>query len=280
MPLFVLLLTLGLAACADPSPTPSHSDDAPAEALVPYRLDTPDAVVELPPELREISGLSLAPSGRLAAVQDEDGIVFEVDPATGSIVDQLAFANAGDYEGVEIVPGGALWVLRSDGDLWRVGRDSLDQPTSRKIETALRGRNDTEGLAYHAATGRLLIACKEDPGPGLDDVRAVYAFDLTTEAVDEIPVVLLDRRQLDTDEAFKPSAIAIHPQTGELYVLSSVRTAIAVFDAGGTLVAVSDIPSPLAPQPEGIAFSPDGTLFLSSEGSSGPARLLRYAPTR
>ena len=271
----LLLLLAALAACADaPGPTPA-TPTGDAEDPPPYRLDAPAVVVELPAELREISGLTVLPSGNLGAVQDERGTIYEVDPATGRIVDRLAFHGAGDFEGVELTPD-AVWALRSDGDLYRVSRDSTGAPTARKVETGLKGRNDAEGLGYDGT--RLLIACKEWPGKGLGDVRAVYAFDLETEQVLPRPVALLDRQRVDGRLAFKPSALAVHPVSGQVYVLSSVREAIAVLSPRGALLAVLPFPAGLVPQPEGIAFAADGTMFISSEGPAGPGLLLRYPP--
>lgn len=277
----LLLTLLALGACADA--TRSVPPSGP-EVDLPYRLDAPDAIIELPSELQEISGLTVLPSGRLGAVQDETGTLFEIDPATGAIVDRLVFEGAGDFEGVELVPGDAVWALRSDGDLYRVYRDSTGAPAVRKVETALRSRNDTEGLGYDAAGGRLLIACKEWPGedPETGDnyggVRTIYAFDLSTETLSERPVMALPRNVVDGAINFRPSALAVHPTTGHVYVLSSVRTAIAVLDAGGTVLGVIDFPDGLVPQPEGLAFAPDGALYVASEGAAA-GRLLRYAPT-
>ncbi|WP_420455343.1 SdiA-regulated domain-containing protein [Rubrivirga sp.] len=271
----VLLALLALSACADAT---RSTPPAGPSAAIPYRLDAPDAVVALPAELREISGLTVLPSGRLGAVQDEAGTIFEIDPATGVIVDRLVFETAGDFEGLATTDD-AVWVLRSDGDLYRVARDSTGMPSARKVETRLKSRNDTEGLAFDAAQNRLLVACKEWPGDDLGRVRAVYAFDLATETMSETPVFALDREAVDSAVNFRPSALAIHPTTGGLYVLSSVRRAIAVVGPDGALVGIADLPGDVAPQPEGLAFTADGTLYVSSEGPSGPGTLLRYAPT-
>ena len=280
MRLLLLVLALGAAsACTDrpPAPTPA-TPTGDAEDATPYRLDAPDAVIELPSELKEISGLTMLPSGNLGAIQDERGTIYEIDPATGAIVDRLSFRGSGDFEGLELA-GDAVWTLRSDGDLYPVYRDSTGAPTSRKVETGLKSRNDTEGLAFDGQR-RLLIACKEWPGSGLGDVRAIWSFDIETETMSPVPVALLDRRQVDGRLTFKPSALAVHPVSRRVYVLSSVRTAVAVLSPDGALLAVHDFPPALVPQPEGLAFSADGTMYVSSEGTTGPGLLLRYAPTR
>jgi uncharacterized protein YjiK len=277
-------LALLAAACGDaPSTAASRaSASGPAgrpapdsAAVVPYTLTAPAAVVELPDELREISGLTVLESGRLGAVQDESGTLYELDAATGAVLSREAFDARGDYEGVEQA-GDDVWVLQSNGDLTRLRRGA----EAEVFETALAGRNDTEGLAYDAAGNRLLIACKENPGNGLGDVRAVYAFDLASETLSAAPVFTMDRTRLDAEDPFKPSAIAVRPGTGEAYVLSSVRRALAVVRADGTLLAVVELPEALYPQPEGIAFAPDGTLYISNEGPDGPDTLLRFDPTR
>lgn len=269
------LIALTAVACTD---RPAASAPARGIAEVPYRLDTPDAVIQLSGNLREISGLTLLPSGRLGAVQDERGIIYEVDPRTGRIVSTQTFAGAGDFEGVELTPE-AVWGVRSDGDLYRVFRDSTGQPAVERFETDLSSRNDVEGLTYDPAEDRLLIACKEDPGHDLNGVRAIYAFSLVTRTLSQRPVFLLDRTQIDGEDAFKPSALSVHPETGNLYVLSSVRKALAVLAPDGTFLALVPLDERLFPQPEGIAFAADGTLFISNEGPTGLATILRFSPT-
>lgn len=270
---FFLFLTAALMACGERAAPGSAQTGAPS---VPYTLDAPDAVVELPTELDEISGLSLLPSGRLGAVQDEDGILYEIDMGSGLITGRQPFRGGGDYEGVEWV-GDSVWILESDGTLYDVhrGEDGVSAE-SVKHETPLRGRNDTEGLAWDGE--RLLIALKESPGRGLEDVRAIWAYDPATRALSAAPVAQLDRSQVDGGSNFKPSALAVHPETRELYVLSSVRKALAVITPGGELRAVVPLSPALFRQPEGIVFAADGTLYISNEAAGARATLLRFSP--
>lgn len=275
--LLVTAASLAAAACGDAAPPPTSAPPAALAQVVPgvpYALTAPSAVVELSDELRELSGLTVLDDGTLGAVQDEAGTLYRLDPATGAVVARESFRSRGDFEGVEQTPG-AVWALESNGDLYRLAGGE-----ARKIETDLASRNDTEGLGYDAANDRLLIACKDNPGRGLGDVRAIYAFDLATETLSAAPVFTLDRTRLDGDDPFKPSAIAVHPTTGEIYVLSSVRKALAVLAPDGTIRAALQLPADLYAQPEGIAFLPDGTLFISNEGPAGPATLLRFDQIR
>lgn len=273
-----VLVTLIAATCGEPAPAAEAAGErAPVLPNVPYALATPSAAFDLPADLREISDLTVLADGTLGAVQDEDGILFSLDPATGEVLRQTSFKERGDFEGVERA-GDDVWALSSDGTLYRI-RVGAAEVEAERVETELAGRNDTEGLAYDAAGNRLLIACKENPGTGLGNVRAVYAFSLATRTLSSEPVFTLDRQLVDAERSFKPSAIAIRPGTGEVYVLSSVRKAIAVVAPDGTLRTLIDLPEALYAQPEGLAFLPDGTLFISNEGPDGPATLLRFDPT-
>lgn len=284
-------VALAASACAQPSeaPDPLAVPAVPVAASsaaphaggagnpfgdVGYALDAPDAVAELPAALVEISGLAWVSDGRLAAVHDEAGVVYTLDAATGAVVSEDGFHEPADFESVEATPDG-LWALRSNGTLYALSADGATEH-----DTPLKGRCDAEGLAYDAADARLLVACKEDPGDGLGRVRAIYAFDLATETLSEAPVFQIERAAVDGAQNFKPSALAVHPSTGHVYVLSSVRPAVAVLDRAGALVALADLPAGTFPQPEGLAFAPDGTLYVSTEGDGGVARLARYAPVR
>ncbi|WP_456428006.1 SdiA-regulated domain-containing protein [Rhodocaloribacter sp.] len=304
---FLLRAALGLAlsgaglgaACAcrqPPPPMPSASHTSPDTTAVPYDFDRPDAVFELPRALREISGLTVLDEHRLGAIQDETGTLFILDAQTGTVTARKKFGKDGDYEGLERV-GRRVFVLRSDGTLFEIADWRASKLKVTRHKTRLSSKYDTEGLGYDAARRRLLIACKEYAGKRLKHHRAVYAFDLTTNALLEAPVFTIPTKEMPAPSGesalnrrlrdlfgsvfdmsdFKPSALAVHPVTGRVYVLSSVRKVLLVLTPEGAISDVWALPKKRFPQPEGLTFLPDGTLFVSNEGGGRKATLLRFA---
>lgn len=269
---------LSLSCNSDREPAFRPTGTAPDTTVIPYDFEHPDAAFALPAELLEISGLTVVDSTRLAAVQDERGVVFFLDRESALIVGETRFRGNGDYEGIEWADS-LLWVLRSDGSLYSMDLAVADEVDSDRHDLDLHGSCDAEGLALEGIRNRLLVACKENPGRRLGPSRAIYAFDLSTERRIEDPVYLIDRQGLEArNNRFKPSALAIHPGTGFLYILSSVHKILVVIDPHDPerILEARELPVELFAQPEGIAFFPDGTLFISNEGVNGPATLLRF----
>jgi uncharacterized protein YjiK len=288
----ICALAVALGGCGNGEPSASATS-AREQPAPPYRLDAPDARFELPGRLDEISGLTALGDGLLGAVQDEKGNLYVLDAASGEVVHQHDFGGDGDYEGVERVRDWVV-VLRSDGRLFVIDDWQADEADARAVDTGLHGSCDAEGLAFDAEATRLLIACKESPGRGHRGSRAVYAFDPTTNRLDPTPAFIIHADSLASDggavdaavralvtpladlNTLKPSALAVHPRTGEVWVLSFVRKALVVLARSGAVEAVWPLADDLLPQPEGLAFFADGTLFISSEARGGTAVLLRF----
>lgn len=246
-----------------------------------YAFDDPDLSFALPEELKEISGLTALPNGHLGAVQDEEGILFVLNPETGAIEARHPFGEAGDYEGIEQV-GDKVYVLQSGGTLVELTGWMETTPKTRTYHTGLKGKNDTEGLGYDAAKGHLLIACKENPGDNMDDdQKAIYAYDLASSTLSSEPAYVLDLKTLEEELGdrgkFKPSAVAVHPVSGAIYVLSATAHALVVLESTGDVQTTWSLSEAIFEQPEGLAFLPDGTLFIASEGKKEPAMLHQFA---
>lgn len=268
-----------------------------------YDLSSPDLLGEMPKELAEISGLSLTgdQANELLAIQDESGKVFRLSARTGKMISSITFWKDGDYEGVEAV-GNDIWVLKSTGTLYQIM--DIGQPSQQveKYNTALTGDNDVEGLTYDPTRNRLLLACKKDASNdgNSKNGRYIFAFDLASKTLASKPVYAIEREAVqnyllscEKSTAHKklcdfflardefdlaPSAIAIHPITGQLYITSSVGKVLMILNANGTIDGLHKLNKGFFPQPEGLAFDPDGTLYISTEAKKdAPARIYRLA---
>lgn len=280
---------------ATPASTASQQSMSDAQSNYPYAFDAPDAIIELPKELREISGITQFDAQHLAAVQDEKGRVYKISLETGKIIGEERFEKDGDFEDIERV-GEIFYVLRSDGDVFETGTWPLKSKDTERHKTSLKAKCDAEGLTYDPADQRLLIACKEDAGPDMDNVRAVYAFDLGNKKLEAQPVYTVSMDALSkyssehavnrvirkliapvTDmNRFKPAAIALHPETGHLFVISSVQKLLIALTTESEIHTVWELSEELFPQPEGLVFMPNGDLYISNEGRGGKATILRF----
>jgi uncharacterized protein YjiK len=65
-----------------------------------------------------------------------------------------------------------------------------------------------------------------------------------------------------------PSSIAVHPVSGDLYVLSTINKVLTIFTIDGKIREMVKLPKETHFQPEGLCFDEDGTLYISNEGSS------------
>lgn len=276
-----------LLACG---PQKKKTDSAETSSLpneaVPYDLANPTERYALPKALREVSGLSYYKPGKLAMIQDELAVVFIYDLKRKSVTDEHVFGGKGDYEGVEFVDG-TLYMLRSDGELYHFkptdGLKILGGGVDiHHIKIELAGKNDVEGLGYDPKLNALLLATKDpsakvQPGGGND--KPIYFYDLKRATLWRGPVlrqaVLADMAGDKPTEPVKPSGIAVHPKTGDYYVLAANGHRLVVMDRNGKLRSSAALDPELMPQPEGICFAPDGTLYIASEGKKGV--LLQFA---
>lgn len=260
-----------------------------------YDLSAPFRLLTLPDTLHEISGITAVAKDRVACVQDENGIIFSYNLAAGKLESQYTFAADGDYEGIAKA-GDTLYVLRSDGVLFK----SVEGAKALFIHMHIPAPNN-EGLCYDEAGHRLLIACKAKSGKGSEykDKRQIYAFDLKSgtrlqEAVYEfdVPAIrqfvkargvslpLKEKKNGTREEVFRftPSAIALHPISRKLYLISSADHLLFVFDAQGKPEEVAKLDPKVFNKPEGIIFLENGDLLITNEGQHKKPSLLWFKP--
>jgi uncharacterized protein YjiK len=268
----------------------TYSTTKAAEYKLPYNMKEADDEYKLSGKLTEISGLSFnEDESRLLAVNDEQGKIFFLDKKDGDIKRDEKFAKSGDYEGIEQV-GDKIYVVNSSGSVYKVDDLDKDDFDTDKFNTKLNSDNDVEGLGYDRKNNRLLIACKSKPGKGFEyrGKRAVYTFDLDKEELSEEPLYLIDIEEIreagdkkgwlleEITSTFSPSAIAVHPKSQDVYLLSSVGKLLIVLSKSGKLKHVEQLDKSEYRQPEGLCFAKDGTMYMSSEGKGGKGRIYRF----
>lgn len=298
---FAFVVFISLLSCGQLS---KHKNAELMIAEPEYDLNNPHHAVRLPKELKEISGIAYYRADSLLAIQDEDGLLFMISSKSGEILQSTPFAGTGDYEGIAF-DGKYIYVLRSDAKIFKVSMghhpDSLQTSV---IESSLDSSFDAEGICYDPKTASLLIVCKESGRGVSPDRKNIYRYHIPTAVFDTVPAFsikhavvrdylksqksnpelkeLQDLMDFGNEEIFVyPSDIAIHPLSGDIYILSSKgRSMMLVFSPDAKLKSIQTISKKLLPQAEGICFTPEADLIISSEGKAKKDRLFIFKPIK
>lgn len=255
-----------------------------------YDLSHPRRKWILPHELKEISGQAWIDSDHLLVIEDLHAILYLLRLDTNVVIEKKndfwdrkgREEDKFDIEDVTVVKNTA-YALWSHGDIYKI-KNWLADPKTKKIKTGLSKENNTEGLCYDPVSKNLLIACKNesDVSDEKRSTRAIYAFDLKEDTLITEPFLLIHKKDFEkvADEKlqFFPSAVAVHPITHDIYILSTKENkCLAQYSYKGKLRSLQFIDKEMMQQPEGLCFAPDGTLYISTEGKHGvPAAIYEF----
>jgi uncharacterized protein YjiK len=250
-----------------------------------YDLSAPPTFrLKLTGKLKEISGLCVANNGQLLAHDDESGIVYFLSASTGQVMKRFSLGSGfleEDFEGIAIKKD-TIFLVTSDGRILEfLEAGDKGHASFRLYRTGLREKNDVEGLEYDPETNCLLLACKGDPGKGYGGRKAVYAFSLSTRTLEKEPRFLIPVDQSDMRSGkreFHPSGIARHPDSGAFFLVSANGEAVIEIDRTGRILSRSYLPGKIFPQPEGIAFGSDLSMFICNDGQGDDGSLVVYRP--
>ncbi|WP_132052290.1 SdiA-regulated domain-containing protein [Pseudocnuella soli] len=269
-PLWMLLVPVMLcSACSDNSYSSPRG----------YDLHRP-VVRELGKSLNEISGIFYVPGeDALVAIADSKDNIFRIDLRREKLTDKVKdFYEQEDFEDI-VQLDSSLFVLISNGSIVEV---PLQRPDSVNV-FALNpdGKNDFESLYYDPVAKGLIMLCKECDMDDATNGRSAFRFDLENRRFDSEPFYTINDSEVmkvlkNDDVKFKPSAAAIHPLEGRLYILASAGQVLVIADRRGNVAEVYRLNPDQHPQAEGIAFAPNGTMYISNEGKYGSATLKMY----
>ncbi|MDR6562737.1 MULTISPECIES: SdiA-regulated domain-containing protein [unclassified Arcicella] len=273
----LILLTfvpLSIFSCAkkEKHKEKEKTEETTTALTLPYDFENPSQKITLPKSLKEISGLSFYKNNQLACINDEEGKVFIFDLAKKEITQKIPFGKSGDYEGVEVV-GNEVFVLRSDG---LIKSFKIGEPYEREIDCSDPDVVEYEGLSYDPTTGNLLLAAKERIKE-VDSKKMIYAYDFKRKILFK-SIAIPDEKLIGKDgkKTFRPSGIAIHPITQQVFIIASQGKKLLILSKDGAKEALVDLNPNLYKQPEGICFTPNGNLYISSEGAGGDGYILAF----
>jgi hypothetical protein len=281
------LAVAAAAACGSDERRRAAGSGETASLLARYDFSAaPAGRWKLPRALDEISGLAIDSAGRIFAHDDEQAIVYELDPASQRIVKRFAFgqpAVRGDFEGIALA-GDRIILMTSDGDLYlgREGKDGEAVPYTTQV-TGIGRRCEVEGLAWDEGARSLLLACKTPRVKALSGRLAVFAWPLDQRKPVATPKILVPMPAVAHrlgHGAFSPTELLIDPKTGHLLLLASRPPAIVELTPAGELVSAARLRGALHRQAEGLALERDGTLLVSDEANGARATLTAYRPSR
>ncbi len=235
---------------------------------------------KLPIELDEISGLFYhTADNSLFAIQDERGLLYKIYPDKEVAIERWSFASGGDFEDV-VIWNNTFFVLKSNGNITHFVFDAAGKPKGEEVVFPFGKGNEFEAFYKEPQRGKIMLICKDC----VDDKKkeiTTYSFDPETFQYDTASLKIdaegvagaLGQKSI----RFKPSAAAIHPLTGELYIVSAVNKMLIVCDRQGRTQSTYELPVQYFKQPEGLAFSPKGTLYISNEAADiGVANVLIF----
>ncbi len=259
----------------------NSSNDSSIKNKTGYDFSKPDDKMELGKHLHEISGMTWIPEkNMIQAENDEKGDIFLVDfKNKNDNFQKTRFGGKSDYEDI-VHTDTADYLLVSSGGIVKVTvKDSVVTSTD-EYNLDIKGTNEFETLYLDAPDHSLIMICKQCAHEK-DEIRSAYRFDLGTHQFSGDPVYSINvdsiRQRLNDDKAeFKPSAAAISPITGKLFIVASVGKLLVIMDKKGNLEQVFRLNSILFNQPEGLMFAPNGDLYISNEGGEGIATILKF----
>jgi hypothetical protein len=252
--------------------------------------------INLDYQLKEISGITFINDSLIAAIEDENAIVYFLDIYQNKIIRKLIFGKSGDFEDITKVKKD-LFIINSKGNLTQIISFEDKNPQVIQHKTAFKKKNDIESVVYDKAQHQLLMAVKAEDLKGNEDKKAVYTCSLNNFKVDEVPYLSISHEKLldifegdrweelskaflkklgneNLNKVFSPTAMALHPQDKDLYILSSTNNFIVVIHNKEIKQVISLFGNAFT-QPEGMAFNSKGELYISNEGKKLSGNILK-----
>lgn len=275
--LTALIFVVILASCSS-----SAGQEEKMASPAGYDLNSPTKI-DLGPEMKEISGIRIDEQNKqIVALNDEQGKLYRLGMDGAIQGKAFKFAKKGDFEDLDF--DGTYWyAIKSNGEVNRISGAFSDSSVTKEFPFPEAGI-EFETICFDKAKQKMFLITKTPkalnegrvPAYILDTTSGSFQYDpYYSPSVDEIAKLRGKEKS-----SFKPTSAAIHPITGDLYVLSVNDRLLAIMQ-NGEVKQVFKLTKSAFRQPEGICFSSNGDMFISNEGQEATANILqfKYQPT-
>ncbi len=250
-----------------------------------YNFSKP-VIIHLRNDLDEISGIYYYKKDTsLFAISDENRLLYKIRLKKPVIIESWKLSVGSDFEDITLHDS-TFYLLQSNGDI-----KTFDFTKGGFINTdvctlPINGFNEFESMYYDAYNEKVVLVCK-DCEVDNNQLVSAYNFNPLDKVFDNKPAYQLNGNEAKNiaqtlKTRFRPSAAAINPLTKELFIISATANTLVIADNKGNIKRAIKLDPKFFKQPEGIAFSPSGTLYISNEfAETGSANILvfKYNPS-
>ncbi len=236
---------------------------------------------KLPLELDEISGVAYyAKDSSIFAINDEKGWLYKLKKGSNGL--RWKFSKGADFEDLVLLDS-AFYVLQSNGNIIRLTFDTKNNIVVQQytFEQQEGVKNEFEILYFDSTRQKLILVCKDCES---DKKKSLTTFSFDpfsgqyTGSDFSINVEKIAESIGEEKIRFKPSAAAINPKNGLLYIVSAINEMIVITDVNGNFKNSFKVDKGIFKQPEGITFTPSGDMIISNEAADvGVADLLYFS---
>jgi len=255
-----------------------------------FDLTTPESISNLPMGVMPFSDVTPFDSTHLACIYSESGEVAFFDFTTNTVSLNLALGSKYKFIDVSKIDS-TLILLDSESQV-----HFLNPPydsTSFVNSEFLKENFTTSGICLHPSTKRLfLLGEMQEQETGIF-AAPLFSFNLNKNKFKEVPLFEVNSSAIesfaysnnlvlpfskidakgDTVQGidFVPSAIAIHPKTNEIYILSSKDNSLVVYNQFGSIVNYTVLDKSIFNRPTAMTFQENGDLLITNSSLMHPS---------
>jgi len=254
-----------------------------------FDLQHPNSIQTLPMGVQPFSDVTLLDSTHLIGLDQESGSMFVYNLADNSVSPFLPWDLGSKICNISTVDSTLLLV----DDAKHI--HFLSSPYDAASLTTLNLENEqfeAVSVCFHQESHRLfLMTSNEERTEGYSN-SSVYAYNLNQRKLNAQPLFSISGEDIEafaienkliaphsdlsiTDDTletmnFTPSAIAVHPKTNEIYVLSRADHSLAVFNQFGEIVNFTSLDKTMFSDPSAMTFKKSGDLVITDGNLMNP----------